>query len=148
MLTSKEQKRVADEISSSSNTIGKGTFLEGNIETYGNIRVEGKVVGNVKSKSKVALGNSSHVQGNIIAQNADIEGEVRGRLEVSELLVLKATAVINGDIVTGKLVVEPGAVFNGTCKMGAAVKEIKIGDANNGGLASRAFARTDEAKVN
>ena len=148
MLTSKEQKRVADEISSSSNTIGKGTFLEGNIETYGNIRVEGKVVGNVKSKSKVALGNSSHVQGNIIAQNADIEGEVRGRLEVSELLVLKATAVINGDIATGKLVVEPGAVFNGTCKMGAAVKEIKIGDANNGGLASRAFSRPEEAKVN
>jgi len=148
MLTSKEQKRVADEISSSSNTIGKGTFLEGNIETYGNIRVEGKVTGNVKSKSKVALGNSSHVQGNIIAQNADIEGEVRGRLEVSELLVLKATAVINGDIVTGKLVVEPGAVFNGSCKMGATVKEIKIGDVNNGTLASRAFARPEEAKVN
>jgi cytoskeletal protein CcmA (bactofilin family) len=148
MLTSKEQKRVADEISNSSNTIGKGTFLEGNIETYVNIRVEGKVVGNVKSKSKVALGSSSHVQGNIIAQNADIEGEVRGRLEVSELLVLKATAVINGDIATGKLVVEPGAVFNGTCKMGAAVKEIKIGDTNNGGLASRAFGRTEEAKVN
>lgn len=148
MLTSKEQKRVAEEISNSSNTIGKGTFLEGNIETYGNIRIEGKVVGNVKSKSKVALGNSSHVQGNIIAQNADIEGEVRGRLEVSELLVLKATAVINGDISTGKLVVEPGAVFNGGCKMGAAVKEIKIGDPANGTLASRAFGRTDEAKAN
>ena len=148
MLTSKEQKRVAEEISSSSNTIGKGTFLEGNIETYGNIRIEGKVVGNVKSKSKVALGNSSHVQGNIIAQNADIEGEVRGRLEVSELLVLKATAVINGDIVTGKLVVEPGAVFNGGCKMGATVKEIKIGDTGNGALASRAFTRPEESKAN
>jgi cytoskeletal protein CcmA (bactofilin family) len=146
MLTSKEQKRVAEEISSSSNTIGKGTFLEGNIETYGNIRVEGKVVGNVKSKSKVALGNSSHVQGNIIAQNADIEGEVRGRLEISELLVLKATAVINGDIVTGKLVVEPGAVFNGSCKMGATVKEIKIADAN--GLSARAFSRPEEASAN
>jgi cytoskeletal protein CcmA (bactofilin family) len=147
MLTTKEQKRVAEEISNSSNTIGKGTFLEGNIETHGNIRVEGKVVGNVKSKSKVALGNSSNVQGNIIAQNADIEGEVRGRLEVSELLVLKATAVINGDIVTGKLVVEPGAVFNGTCKMGAAVKDIKAGD-GNGTLASRAFVRPEEAKAN
>jgi cytoskeletal protein CcmA (bactofilin family) len=148
MLTSKEQKRVAEEISNSSNTIGKGTFLEGNIETHGNIRIEGKVVGNVKSKSKVALGNSSHVQGNIIAQNADIEGEVRGRLEVSELLVLKSTAVINGDISTGKLVVEPGAVFNGGCKMGAAIKEIKIGDPASGALASRAFGRTDEAKAN
>jgi cytoskeletal protein CcmA (bactofilin family) len=128
MLNTKEQKRAAEEISNSSNTIGKGTFLEGNIETYGNIRIEGKVTGNVKSKSKVALGHSSHVQGNIIAQNADIEGEVKGKIEVAELLVLKATAVINGDIVTGKLVVEPGAVFNGGCKMGATIKDIKIGD--------------------
>jgi cytoskeletal protein CcmA (bactofilin family) len=126
MFTSKEEKRVAEEISNSSNTIGKGTFLEGNVETYGNIRIEGKVTGNVKSKSKVALGPSSFVQGNVIAQNADLEGEVKGRIEIAELLVLKATAVIHGDIVTGKLVVEPGALFNGTCKMGAAVKEIKI----------------------
>ncbi len=145
MLTSKEQKRVAEEISNSSNTIGKGTVLEGNIETYGNIRIEGKVIGNVKSKSKVALGNSSNIQGNIAAQNADIEGEVKGKIEISELLVLKATAIINGDIITGKLVVEPGAVFNGTCKMGAAVKDIKTGDAS---LPSRSFNTAQEAKLN
>lgn len=145
MLTSKEQKRVAEEISNSSNTIGKGTVLEGNIETYGNIRIEGKVIGNVKSKSKVALGNSSNIQGNIIAQNADIEGEVKGKIEISELLVLKATAIINGDIVTGKLVVEPGAVFNGSCKMGAAVKDIKTGDTS---LPSRSFSSPQEVKVN
>jgi len=132
MLTSKEQKKAAEEMTNSSNTIGKGTYLEGNVETYGNIRIEGKVTGNIKSKSKVALGPQSHVQGNILAQNADIEGEVKGKLEVSELLVLKATAIINGDIVTGKMVVEPGAVFNGTCKMGAAVKDIKIGSDSNG----------------
>lgn len=145
MLTSKEQKRVAEEISNSSNTIGKGTVLEGNIETYGNIRIEGKVIGNVKSKSKVALGNSSNIQGNITAQNADIEGEVKGKIEISELLVLKATAIINGDIVTGKLVVEPGAVFNGSCRMGAAVKDIKTGDAS---LPSRSFNPAQEANVN
>jgi cytoskeletal protein CcmA (bactofilin family) len=95
MLTSKEQKRAAEEISNSSNNIGKGTFLEGNIETYGNIRIEGKVTGNIKSKSKVALGNSSQVQGNIMAQNADIEGEVKGRVEITELLVLKKNTVVN-----------------------------------------------------
>ena len=131
MLNSSKESKRAEEISSSSNTIGKGTFLEGNVEAYGNIRIEGKVVGNIKSKQKVALGHQSHVQGNILAQNADIEGEVKGKLEVTELLVLKATAIINGDIVTGKMVVEPGAVFNGTCKMGAVVKDIKIGE-NNG----------------
>ncbi len=141
MLTTKEQKRVAEEISNSSNVIGKGTVLEGNIETYGNIRIEGKVIGNVKSKSKIALGANSHIEGNIISQNADIEGEVKGKLEISELLVLKATAVIMGDISTGKLVVEPGAVFNGSCKMGAAVKDIKLGD--NG---SRSL-RPEEAKA-
>jgi cytoskeletal protein CcmA (bactofilin family) len=145
MFSSKEEKRVAEEISNSSNNIGKGTYLEGNIETYGNIRIEGKVTGNVKSKSKVALGNSSHVQGNIVALNADIEGEVKGKLEIAELLVLKSTAVIHGDIITGKLVVEPGAAFNGSCKMGSMSKEIKIGD--NNGLASRAFTRPEEAKT-
>src|SRR6478609_8214732 len=108
MLTSKEQKRVAEEISNSSNVIGKGTVLEGNIETFGNIRIEGKVIGNIKSRSKIALGNSRHVEGNITAQNADIEGEVKGKREISEMLVLKATSVVHGDIITGKLVVEHG----------------------------------------
>ncbi len=143
MFTSKEQKKVAEEISNSTNTIGKGTVLEGNIETYGNIRIEGKVIGNIKSKSKIALGNSSHVEGNIIAQNADLEGEVKGRIEITEMLILKATAVVHGDIITGKLVVEPGAVFNGTCKMGASVRDIKMGDNGQG---TRSF-RPEEAKT-
>lgn len=141
MLTTKEQKRVAEEISNSSNVIGKGTVLEGNIETFGNIRIEGKVIGNIKSKSKIALGVGSHIDGNITAQNADIEGEVRGKIEIGELLVLKATAVVHGDILTGKLVVEPGAVFNGSCKMGAAIKDIKIADSG-----TRSF-RPEEAKA-
>lgn len=144
MFTTKEEKRVAEEISNSSNTIGKGTYLEGNVETYGNIRIDGKITGNIKSKSKVALGPSSLVNGNITSQNADIEGEVKGKIEVSELLVLKATSVINGDIVTGKLVVEPGAVFNGSCRMGATVKEINIAE-NNGGV-TRSIPNQQEAK--
>lgn len=144
MFTSKEEKRIAEELTNSTNSIGKGTFLEGNIESYGNIRIEGKVTGHVKSKSKVALGTAAQINGNITALNADIEGEVKGKIEVAELLVLKATAIIHGDIITGKLVVEPGAVFNGSCKMGATIKEIKIGE-NNGLGTARSF-RPEEAK--
>jgi len=125
---SKQEKVSVEEISNSSNHIGKGTFLEGNIETYGNLRVEGKVKGNVKSKSKVVLGKSSTIEGNILAQNAEIAGEVQGMVEVSEMLILKPTAVIKGDIVTNKLLVESGSVFNGTCKMGVPAKEINIGE--------------------
>ena len=144
MLASKEQKRMAEEISNSSNVIGKGTTIEGNIETSGNIRIEGKVVGNIRSRAKVALGVGSQVDGNVSAQNADIEGNVKGKIDILEVLVLKSTAVIAGDISTGKLVIEPGASFNGSCKMGAGLRDIKSFENGNG------FGRTlkpEEAKA-
>jgi cytoskeletal protein CcmA (bactofilin family) len=127
-MFNKDEKKVAEEISNSSNIIGKGTIMEGNIETYGNIRIEGKVIGNVKTKSKIALGQSCKVEGNILAQNAEVAGEVAGRIEVGEQLLLRPSAVINGDIITNKLIVESGATFNGGCKMGVKIKEIRIGE--------------------
>jgi len=132
MFNNKEARKEQVEMSNSSTQIMKGTTVEGNIETFGNVRVEGKIIGNVKSKSKIALGDSSYVEGNIISQNAEIAGEVKGTVDVTEVLTLKSTAVIKGDIITGKLVVEAGAVWNGTIKMGTAPKEIKIGDSVNG----------------
>lgn len=128
MFGGKESKKQLEEVSNSSNFLGKGTIVTGNIESYGNIRIEGKIVGNVKTKAKLAMGESSHLDGNILAQNADIAGHVKGIIEVSELLTLKATAVVIGDIVANKLAVEPGATFNGTSKMGALVREISINE--------------------
>ena len=124
----KDEKKVAEDLSNSSNTIGKGTTIQGNLETYGNIRVDGRVVGNIVTKSKLVLGQSSFVDGNVLAQNAEVLGEVKGKLEVTDLLTLKPSAQVHGDIITNKLVVETGAKFNGGCKMGSAVKEIKIGE--------------------
>ena len=127
MFKNKEAKREIEELSNSSTIVGKGAVMEGNIETFGNVRIEGRVIGNIKTKSKAALGESARVEGTILAQNAEIAGEVKGLVEISELLVLKSTAIIHGDIVTNKMVVESGATFNGQCKMGAIIKEIKIG---------------------
>lgn len=127
-MFNKEEKKVAEELSNSSNTIGKGTTVEGNIETYGNLRVDGRVVGNIVTKSKLVLGQSSQVDGNILAQNAEVFGEITGTIEVSDLLTLKASSVVHGDILTSKLIVETGATFNGGCKMGNVVKEIKLGE--------------------
>lgn len=127
-----EKKANEEQLITSSNTIGKGTSMVGDVEAFGNIRVDGRVKGNITTKSKLVLGDSSFVDGNVLAQNAEIEGEVTGRVEVTELLVLKPTARISGDIVTNKMMVEPGAVFNGSCKMGGTAKEIKIGDFNEG----------------
>lgn len=126
-MFNKEEKKVAEDVSNSSNIIGKGTLLTGNIETHGNLRIEGKVVGDIKTKNKVVLGQSSQVEGNVLSANAEIAGEVRGTVEVTEVLILKPTAMIDGDIVTNKLVVESGATFNGGCKMGVSAKNIELG---------------------
>ncbi len=147
MFTNKEVKKVQEKIADSTNNIGKGTVLEGNVETFGNIRIEGKVIGNIKSKSKVVLGQSSFVDGNILAQNAEIEGEVKGFLEVTELLVLKPTAVIHGEITTNKLIVESGATFNGGIKMGVSIKEIKISERGESGKAESQPLRTEEERA-
>jgi cytoskeletal protein CcmA (bactofilin family) len=130
MFNNKEDKKVLEEISSSTTTISKGTVLQGSVETFGNLRVEGKIVGNIKSKSKVVLSESAVLEGNLVSQNAEIAGEIKGIVEVSDVLVLKPTAIIHGDIITGKLVVESGATFNGNCKMGSqnANKKIEIGE--------------------
>lgn len=127
MFKNKQETMAAQDASNLNNNIGKGTVVEGNIETFGNMRIEGKVNGSVKSKSKIVLGQSSFIEGNLIAQNAEISGEVKGVVEITEQLVLRPSAVINGDIVTNKLIVEAGATFNGGCKMGTHEKEIKLG---------------------
>ena len=127
MKFNNHDQKTEEELSSARNIIGKGTTLKGDLETFGNIRLEGKMMGNLKTKSKLIVGHSSEIEGNVTAQNADVEGQITGNIEVSEILTLKGSAVIIGDISTNKLVVETGAVFNGGCKMGVNMKEIKIG---------------------
>jgi cytoskeletal protein CcmA (bactofilin family) len=128
MFNHKDSKKEMEQVSTNSTHIAKGTVIEGNIEAHGNIRIDGKVIGNIKCKSKVAMGESSKVEGNILSQNAEIAGEIKGMIEISELLVLKPTGIVNGDIVANKMVVEVGGAFNGQCKMATVVKEIQIGE--------------------
>ncbi len=130
MLKNKKENQE-EGVSTLANNIGKGTTVEGNIETLGNIRLEGKMIGNLKTKAKFVSAASSKMDGNTLSQNAEIAGEISGTVEVSELLILKSTAVIHGDIITNKLIVESGATFNGACKMGVSIKEIKIGQNDN-----------------
>ena len=125
-MFSKEEKKSSEDLSNTSNIIGRETLLEGSIESIGNIRVEGKVFGNAKAKAKFVMGSEAYIDGNVVARTAEVAGKITGNIEISELLTLKPSAVINGDILTNKLVVEPGATFNGGCKMGHLAKEIEI----------------------
>ncbi len=122
MFNGSSTKKEAEEISVSNNIIGKGTTIKGNIDANSNIRLEGKLVGDLRTKAKVACGESSEVEGNVYAVNAEIAGKVHGHVEITDLLILKASAHISGDIQTAKLIIEAGAQFNGSCKM---INEIK-----------------------
>ena len=115
------------------NRIVKGTAIDGEIISEGNIRVDGKVKGTVSTKGRLVIGPDGNIEGNVICSNADIEGVLLGTIKVSELLTLKSTAKLQGDIVTSKLSIEPGAVFGGTCSMGGVVKDMPK---SNGEVAS------------
>ena len=117
-----------NEAGGSINLIGAGTVIEGEIKSMGDIRIDGTIIGSITSKSKVVVGATGQVQGDIHCQNADISGSVQGRTFVSEMLFLKSTAKLNGDISTGKLVVEVGASFTGNCNMGPVIKDLKNAD--------------------
>ena len=120
MSSSKNQ--VVD--ASSVNLIGNGTKIVGDITSAGDVRIDGYLTGNIIIAGKFVLGPNGLVEGNITSVNADLSGEIKGTVTVSDTISLKSTARINGDILTAKLVIEPGALFTGTCNMGAKVKNI------------------------
>jgi cytoskeletal protein CcmA (bactofilin family) len=123
MLGKSSNKNQGSDVGSI-NLIGQGTNITGDIQSNGDVRIDGVLNGNISIAGKLVLGNSGKIEGNIECGNADFSGEVKGTVKVKETLSLKSTAKINGDIVTGKLAIEAGAVFTGTCNMGAIVKSI------------------------
>lgn len=115
--SSKKNNNVSDINPNTLNLIGGGTVITGTLSTTGDIRIDGSVTGTVTSKAKVVMGDSSRVSGDVFCQNADISGFVEGNIYVEELLTLKSTAKIIGDVTTKKLIIEVGADFNGSCHM-------------------------------
>lgn len=109
------------------NIIAKNSSLVGDIKSDGDFRVDGKIEGTIHTSGRVVIGKEGYVSGTIDCTNADIEGTFSGKLIVDQILSLKSTADISGDVVMGKLSVEPGAVFNATCAMKSAVKVIQNG---------------------
>lgn len=100
------------------NRIVEGTNIQGEITAESNLRIDGFVKGHVSTKGRLVVGVNGKIEGDIICQNADVEGEIIGTIKVGELLSLKATAKLNGEMTTNKLHIEPGAEFSGTCVMG------------------------------
>lgn len=122
MFGGKEKNGNSSSMSSSNlgalNTLVEGTTVEGQVTAKSDIRVDGMIRGNLNCDGKVIIGTTGYIEGQINCESAVIQGRFEGTLNVKELLNVRQTAKINGEITTGKLIVESGAVFNVTCKMG------------------------------
>ncbi len=122
MFSEKKEKQPQD---LERNIIGKNTSIIGDIISEGDFRIDGKIEGTIKTTGRVVIGKSGSVSGKVECNNSDIEGKFSGELFVSSLLTLKSSAKISGNVLIGKLSVEPGAEFNATCAMKGSVKELK-----------------------
>ncbi len=100
----------------SSNRIGQGTKIEGEIITEGTIRIEGEIDGYVESKSRIIIGPTGVIKGDILCESIDISGHVVGKIKCKDILFMKSSAIVDGEIETNKLVMDQGATFNGSCK--------------------------------
>lgn len=123
-MFSKESKRAGENKVSERNIIGKNTQINGDIISEGDFRIDGTLDGTIKTNGRVIIGEAGFIKGKVECVNADIEGKFSGELIVSNTLTVKTSANINGNVVVGKLSVEPGASFNATCAMKGAVKEL------------------------
>jgi cytoskeletal protein CcmA (bactofilin family) len=99
------------------NALTVGTLVKGTIRAEEDIRIDGRVEGLIECTGRVVVGLQAEIVGDIFCTNADIVGTVKGNLTIQETLSLKSTAVFTGDVVAGQLEIEPGAIFNGSCKM-------------------------------
>ena len=103
------------------NSLVKGTNVEGNITAENDIRVDGVIKGTLVCQGKVIIGVTGYINGEIKCQNAVIEGKFHGKLDVTDLLSVKETAEVIGDVKADKLMVMPGAIFNVSCTMRPAI---------------------------
>lgn len=121
----KETTTTNPKKTSERNILASNTSIVGEINSDGDFRIDGTLEGVLKTDGRVVIGKTGTIKGTVVCANADIEGNFIGDLKVTNMLAVKTTANISGDVTIGKLSVEPGANFNATCSMKGAVKELK-----------------------
>ncbi|WP_373057258.1 polymer-forming cytoskeletal protein [Zunongwangia sp. H14] len=128
MFSDQKRLKSTSEAGKDQNRIAAGTLIKGEITGKGAFRIEGTLEGNLTTQGKVVIGKGGIINGKLECENADVEGRITGNLHVKEVLSLRSSAIIDGEVTTGKLAVEPGAKFNASCAMHAGIKSISKND--------------------
>lgn len=99
------------------NVLATGSKIKGEFTSESDFRIDGNFEGNITCNGKIVIGQTGVFKGNLTCSNAEIMGVVEGTIRVSDTLSLKSTSKIEGEIQTKILVIEPNAIFCGTCDM-------------------------------
>ncbi|WOD45068.1 bactofilin family protein [Hwangdonia lutea] len=142
MFSDNKKDKHMVEGTSSQNIISQGTKIVGDFNSEGDFRVDGIIEGNIKTTGKVVVGKAGFIKGTLQGTDAYFEGKFSGKLSLSGTLTLKSASHIEGEVVVGKLAVEPGATFNVTCVMKGSVK-----DMNKSGQAPQQQKKSEPEKT-
>lgn len=115
-----ESETIAREIKdgSLSGFVGSGTVITGEASFKSMLRVDGRFSGRITSGTgTLIVGAGGQVDANIEVDIAMIHGVVNGDIIAGQRIELGRAAKLNGNIQTPSLVIEQGAVFEGSCKM-------------------------------
>lgn len=115
MFNSKQGEKNSEVFSI--NSLGIGSSVTGDIMAVSDMRIDGKVKGNISCDARLIIGETGEIEGDVTCKAAIIQGKLTGTLKVSETLEVNSKAIINGEIATSRLIVENGAVFNVRCSM-------------------------------
>ena len=114
--------KTSDKPGELSTILGKGSVVEGNIRVEHSLRIDGKVTGDVTSADTLVVGVDGEIRGNVKVKNLVLGGKIYGSVLTSGRVLLEARSELNGELQTGKLVIDEGAIFNGKCSMTAESK--------------------------
>lgn len=115
MFTTKKNEKPQEQRGSSFNLIAQGTEITGDINTTGDLRIDGQIHGNVTCTAKLVIGEEGKILGNISCHSGEISGAVKGQIVAKEILQLNHAATIHGDIEAMRFIVEDGASIKGKC---------------------------------
>ncbi|MFV0506610.1 MAG: polymer-forming cytoskeletal protein [Bacteroidales bacterium] len=99
------------------NDLKKGTKIVGDITSTGDFRIDGEVEGNIVIEGRLVIGQDGVVRGQVKCKNLETYGQLEGQLLVADLLCIRASGKIIGEITTSKISIEQGAILDGKCSM-------------------------------
>ncbi|MBA2330973.1 MAG: polymer-forming cytoskeletal protein [Bacteroidota bacterium] len=121
-----KEKPTNERINASATLISQGTTLKGDVSSDTDLRIDGTIHGNISCTAKIIIGPTGFIEGNIDGQQADITGKVHGNITVQDMLQLRGDCNVQGNISSGKLQIEPTAIFNGKCQMGSVANIVQM----------------------